>query len=64
MIATDNLKTLAKRYGRHVAELRDMATDLGLAVDYSSARRTWFLNEDATTVRVFNEDLANFDFTA
>lgn len=55
MFATDNLKALAKRNDSSVSALRGQAHDLGLVVNYSAARRTWFLDESATTVRAFNE---------
>lgn len=58
MIATDSLKSLAKRYGTSVAWLRDAATDLGLDTAYDYGRSTWVVNEDARTVRTFNDMLA------
>lgn len=63
--ATDSLRALAKRYPHATPRaLREMAEDLGLAVAYDSSRRTWYIAEDARTVRTFNEHLADFDFTA
>lgn len=65
MTATDNIKALAKRYPHATPRaIREMATDLGLSTAYDPARRTWFIAEDATTVRTFNDHLADFDFTA
>ena len=55
MFSTDNLKALAKRNSTTVSALRTQARDLGLAVSYSKDRRTWFLDESATTVCMFNE---------
>ena len=64
MNATDNIKTLAKRYDVTPSDVREMAEDLGLATAYDPARRTWYIAEDARTIRVFNDDLAAHDFTA
>ena len=65
MIATDNIKSLAKHYAYATPRaIREMAEDLGLATAYDPARRTWYIAEDASTVRTFNEHLADFDFTA
>jgi hypothetical protein len=55
--STDNLKALGRRTGFTVAALRYFAQDLGLAVDYSADRRTWFLAEPAVIVRAFNEHI-------
>lgn len=57
MHATDSLKTLARRHSVTRATIRDLAADLDLNVDYSADRRTWFIAEDATTVRMFNDHL-------
>lgn len=54
---TDSLKGLSKRHGHTVSELRALADDLGLVATYDPARRTWHLDENATTVRAFNEHL-------
>jgi len=58
-IATDNVRTLAKRYNMTRAAVRATATDLGLTLTYSPTRHTWIIAEDATTVRAFNEHLAD-----
>lgn len=62
-IATDNIKALAKRYNTTPAAVRDTARDIALAVTYDAARRTWVVAEDAATVRLFNDHLAE-DFIA
>lgn len=58
LLPTDSFRALARRYSTTPAALRAIAGDLGLAFAYSSSRRTWFLDVDATTVRVFNDHLA------
>ena len=55
---SDSFKTLARKFNRTPGEIRHIAKDLGLFANYSSERRTWFLDENATVVRMFNEHLA------
>jgi SOS-response transcriptional repressor LexA len=59
-ISTDSIKTLAKRHGITPDAIREMAEDLNLNVEYSASRRTWFIAEDARTVRMFNDHLTYF----
>ena len=56
---TDNLKVLKIRTGRSVSELRALAQDLGLDVEYSRERHCWYLNERADIVAMFNEHLTH-----
>lgn len=58
-LPSDNFKILARRYNLTPAELRAIAKDLGLEYNYNKDRRTWFLDEDARTVRTFNDHLTS-----
>lgn len=55
---TDNFRTLARMHGLTPGAVRHIAKDLGLAVNYSPARHTWYLDEPGRIVRMFNEHLA------
>lgn len=57
MHATDSFKSLRRQTGLTIAQIRETARDLGLEVSYSAARRTWYLAEDASTVRAFNDHI-------
>lgn len=55
---TDNFRTLARMHGLTPGAVRHIAKDLGLCCSYSSRRRTWYLDEPARIVRLFNAHLA------
>lgn len=58
-LPTDSLRALARRFDLTVADLREMASNLDIDTTYAKSRRTWVLNTDATTVRIFNDFLMN-----
>ena len=58
MTNTDSITKLARRHAMTRADVRETARDLGLTVNYDSTRRTWFVNESATAVTMFNSHLA------
>lgn len=59
MFPTESFKALRHRFGFSISELRNISRDLNLKVAYSKGTHTWYLYEDAHTIALFNDHLAN-----